>query len=111
FLPIRHAGAYNTISCAVGHHLAEGRWLRDEKYVDDYTRFWLRGEGGKPPAHFHRYSSWFAAAVYDCYLVNGDRKFVVGLLDELVADYRTWETERQIPIVFPLSPSDGERDG
>ncbi|HEY6228144.1 MAG TPA: hypothetical protein VI282_13570, partial [Verrucomicrobiae bacterium] len=25
-VPMRHAGAFNTISCAVGHHLAEGRW-------------------------------------------------------------------------------------
>ena len=28
--PVSHAGPYNTISCAVGHHLAEGRWLRDQ---------------------------------------------------------------------------------
>ncbi len=26
--PVSHAGPYNTIACAVGHHLAEGRWLR-----------------------------------------------------------------------------------
>jgi len=95
--PVRHAGAYNTISCAVGHHLAEGRWMRDQKYLDDYARFWLQGTSGRPPPHFHRYSSWFAAAVYDRYLVNGDRKFVVELLDELTADYRTWETERELP--------------
>jgi hypothetical protein len=95
--PVSHAGAFNTISCAVGHHLAEGRWLRDDRYLDDYTRFWLRGNHGKPQPHFHNYSSWFAAAVYDRYLVNGDRRFVIGLLPDLVADYRAWETERQLP--------------
>lgn len=95
-MPMRHAGVFNTISCAVGHHLAEGRWLRDERYLDDYTKFWLRGREGKSQPHFHKYSSWFAAAVYDRYLVNHDRDFLIGLLDDLVSDYRAWEKERQL---------------
>jgi len=95
--PVGHAGAFNTISCAVGHHLAEGRWLRDERYLNDYTRFWLRGNRGKPQPHFHKYSSWFAAAAWDRYLVNGDRKFITRLLPDLAADYRAWESERRLP--------------
>src|SRR5580658_11119051 len=27
--PVNHAGEYNALSCALGHHIAEGRWLRD----------------------------------------------------------------------------------
>lgn len=95
--PVRHAGPFNTISCAAGHHLAEGRWLRDDRYLDDYTRFWLRGHRGKPQPHFHKYSSWFAAALWERFLVNGDRRFIVNLLPDLVADYRTWEADRQLP--------------
>jgi mannosylglycerate hydrolase MGH1-like protein/glycosyl hydrolase family 65 len=95
--PVRHAGTNNTVSCAAGFHIAEGRWLRDEKYVDDYIRFWLRGDKGKPQPHFHKYSSWFASAVYDAYLVNLDKKFVTDLLPDLVADYKLWEQERQLP--------------
>ena len=94
--PVSHAGEFNTISCAAGFHLAEGRWLRDDRYLNDYTKFWLRGANGKPQPHFHKFSSWFAAAVWDRYLVNGDKKFVAGLLNDLVADYRVWETERQL---------------
>ena len=41
--PVRHAGIYNTISCAAGFHIAEGRWLRDQTYLDGYISFWLRG--------------------------------------------------------------------
>jgi hypothetical protein len=96
-VPMRHAGAHNTISCAVGHHLAEGRWLRDARSVDDYARFWLRGNNGGPQPHFHQFSSWFAAAIWARYLVNGDRAFVTNLLGDLVADYRTWEIERRRP--------------
>lgn len=95
--PVRHAGVFNTISCAVGQHLREGRWLRDPRYVEDYIQFWLYGNGGKPQPHFHKYSSWFAAAVNNCYLVNHDRRFVIGLLDGLVSDYQAWERERQLP--------------
>ena len=40
--PVGHAGPFNTISCAFGHHLAEGRWLRDQRLLDEYTRFWFR---------------------------------------------------------------------
>ena len=86
--PVGHAGPHNTISCAFGHHLAEGRWLRDQRLLDEYTRFWFRsGPNGGPAAHFHKYSSWAAAALYDRYLVTLDRDFVVDLLDDLVADY------------------------
>ena len=95
--PVGHAGIHNTISCAVGHHLAEGRWLREPRYLDDYTRFWLRGNNGKPQPHFHKYSNWFAAAVYDRFLVNADRRLVTELLNDLVDDYRAWEQERRLP--------------
>jgi hypothetical protein len=94
--PVSHAGEFNTISCATSLHLAEGRWLRDGRYLDDYTVFWLRGDKGKPQPHFHKFSSWFAAAAWDRYLVNDDKKFLVKLLPDLVADYRVWETERQL---------------
>ena len=94
--PVNHAGEFNTISCATSLHLAEGRWLRDDRYLNDYTQFWLRGNTGKPQPHFHKFSSWFAAAAWDRYLVNGDKKFLVKSLPDLVADYRTWETEREL---------------
>jgi hypothetical protein len=95
--PVKHAGIFNTISCAAGLHLAEGRWLRDPRYLDDYTRFWFHGENGKPPQKSHNFSSWLAAAAYDRYLVNSDKTFVTHLLPDLVTDYRLWESERRLP--------------
>ena len=91
--PVRHAGAFNTISCAAGFHLAEGRWLQDASLLDDYIHFWLRGQAGQPEPHFHKFSSWFAAAVYDRYLVTGGRGFTTNLLADLVADYAAWDQE------------------
>ena len=97
-LPVSHAGPHNTVSCALGHHLAEGRWLRDQDCLDEYVLFWLHsGENGGPAAHLHQFSGWLAAAVWDRYLVTGDRDGTVALLDDLVADYRRWEAERERP--------------
>ena len=95
--PVGHAGPGNTISCALGHHIAEGRWLGDRRYLDQDVLFWLRGEGGGPQKHLHKYSSWLAHALLGRFCVDGREEFLVDLLDDLVADYRQWETERLLP--------------
>jgi hypothetical protein len=97
-LPVSHAGPYNSVSCALGHHLAEGRWLRDQTVLDEYLRFWLHsGPNGGPASHLHQFSGWLAAAIWDRYLVTGDCDGTVAMLDDLIADYRRWQIERQRP--------------
>ncbi|MFM1747125.1 MAG: hypothetical protein RLZZ188_791 [Verrucomicrobiota bacterium] len=83
------------VSSALGHHLMEGRWLRDARYHDDYLLWWLRGNAGAPQPRLHRYSQWLADAVLQRMRVTGDRAFAVGLLDDLVADQRQWEAEQR----------------
>jgi hypothetical protein len=80
------------VSSALGHQLMEGRWLHDQKYLDDYVRYWLHSPNGLQP--LHKYSSWLDDALYQRYLVTGDRGFVVSLLNDLVGDYQQWEQER-----------------
>lgn len=37
FLPnVGHAAKYNTIACAAGLHVDEGKWLNNKKYISDY---------------------------------------------------------------------------
>jgi hypothetical protein len=96
--PVKHAGVYNTISCALGHHLAEGRWIKDPKYIDEYLNFWLRkGDGGGLQKHYHQYSGWTAWAAYERWLADGRTPYLTSLLDSLTLDYRTWEEERLLP--------------
>ncbi|WP_321472949.1 glycosyl hydrolase family 65 protein [uncultured Paludibaculum sp.] len=96
--PVRHAGPHNTISCALGHHLAEGRWLRDRRYLDEDLDFWLRkGEQGGMQRHYHQYSGWTTWAAYERWLADGDTKRLVSLLDVLRKDYEQWESERLLP--------------
>jgi len=87
FLPsVRWAGKQNTISCAAGHHLREGRWLADARYLDDYSVFWFR-RGGEP----RRYSFWAADSVWARYLVTGDTRLPLELLPDLIRNYEAWE--------------------
>ena len=91
FLPkVGWAGKYNSINCAAGHHLYEGRWLRETKHLDDYARFWFRG-GGAP----RRYSFWAADAVWARCCVTGDKAFAVDLLPDLIRNYTAWEQEHR----------------
>jgi hypothetical protein len=85
------------VSSALGHHLMEGRWLRDQKFHDDYVLYWFRGKDGQPQDHFHRFSQWVDYSLWSRWLVTQDTTSLTGLLDDLVADYRKWETEQMRP--------------
>ncbi len=93
--PVRHATEYNAISCALGLHIAEGRWLRQSRVVDDTIAFWLHsGENGGLQKALHQFSGWTAAALYDRWLADGNKKSLLSQYDALQADYRAWEAER-----------------
>lgn len=96
--PVKHAGIHNTISCALGHHIAEGRWIRDRRYLDEYIDFWLRkGENDGLQKHYHQYSNWTAWALYERWLVDRNQAKLTPLLDALLRDYYAWEAERLLP--------------
>jgi hypothetical protein len=93
--PVSHASEYNALSCALGHHIAEGRWLHEQRFVEEDIHFWLStGENGGIRKNLHQFSGWTASAVYDRWLVQGDRAALVRYLDPLILDYQTWESER-----------------
>ena len=50
--PVPWAGKYNSISCAAGHHLYEGRWLRHAKFLDDYSRLLVARRRRTAPLQF-----------------------------------------------------------
>jgi hypothetical protein len=91
FLPdVSWSGKHNTINCAAGLHIYEGRWLHDPKYLDDYAQFWLR-KGGS----VRSYSFWIADALWNRYLVTGDAREVRDLFPDLLANYHEWEKNQR----------------
>ena len=65
--------------------------------MDDNIHVWYRGNDGKPMSKLRFYSSWNIDAIYNRYLVNGDKKFIIDLLPDLEADYAAWEQEKKLP--------------
>ena len=107
---VKHAGEYNALSCALGHHIAEGRWLHDPQFIDGDIHFWLRtGEGGGIRQNLHQFSGWTAAAIYDRWLADARSDFAVSCLAGLVADYQAWERERltESGLLWQRDVSDG----
>lgn len=98
------SGKYNSISCAAGHHIYEGRWIRNPRYIDDYSVFWFR-KGGEP----RRYSFWVADAIWARFLVNHDLELPRDLLPDLVKNYEAWEKERLDPngLFWQIDDRDG----
>lgn len=86
------AGRYGAISCSVSQHMYDMRWMRDQSYVKDYARYWFNTPGAQPRS----YSTWLADAIWQLYKVNYDRKLVLGLKDDLVANFAGWEKEHWI---------------
>src|SRR5699024_10397163 len=94
--PVGHAGKYNSISCALGHHIYEGRWLHNKKYIDQAIWYWLYHDQFEPHPVFHKYSSWISNAIYNRFLTNLDTAFITPLVVRLDLDYKKWQQEKQL---------------
>jgi predicted GH43/DUF377 family glycosyl hydrolase len=105
FLPsVGWAGKQNSINCAAGHHLHEGRWLADPKYLDDYSLFWFR-KGGS----VRSYSFWAADSIWARAQVTGDDRLARELLPDLVKNYEAWEADHRDPngLFWQIDDRDG----
>ncbi len=108
--PVPHAGEFNSLSCALGHHIAEGRWLHEPQYIEQDIQFWLlTGPGGAIRPSLHQFSGWTAAALYDKWLADGNRNLLVSYLNALILDFQLWDRERLTPagLYWQYDVSDG----
>jgi hypothetical protein len=92
-----YSDKYNLISCAVGHHIAESRWLHEDKYVKDYIHVWYRGNEGKPMSKLNKFSSWTPYATYERFLVDQDTTYLLDMYSDFVEEYSRWERDRRLP--------------
>lgn len=90
-----YADQYNLISCALGHHIAEARWLHDQQYLDEYIHVWYRGNDGKPMNKLTSFSSWTPYATYQRFLVDRDTAYLLDMYPDFVEEYKHWERERR----------------
>jgi hypothetical protein len=104
-----YADKYNLISCALGHHIYEARWLHNRNYLDDCVHLWYRGNNGKNMDKLRNFSNWTADALYNRFLVDGDSSFLIDMLPDLDRDYMIWESMRLLPdgLFWQYDVSDG----
>ncbi len=102
--PVFYSAPYGGISAAAGHHIAEARWIRDQRYLDDYIRFWLIGDGASAkPANegvnpnttdwAHEYSFWAGSALLQRVEVTGNLGFATDLVPALINFYNGWSPQ------------------
>ncbi|WP_267388442.1 discoidin domain-containing protein [Sphingomonas sp. GC_Shp_3] len=77
---------YASLNDATAFHIAEGRWLRDRRFADDYLRF-LYLDGGND-RHF---SEAIADAAWGRYLVDHDSQAALALLPAMRHVYGLWD--------------------
>lgn len=90
-----YADKYNMISCALGHHIYEGRWLHDQRYLNDNVHVWFRGNDGARMKKLLNFSSWTADALYNRYKVTQDKAYLLDMLPDLDSEYKAWEKDRR----------------
>ena len=86
-----------TIASALGHHIRQTRWLKDQSYDDSFVDYWTVGSKGGPQYHFHRYSSWLQHSLWERAKVTGDFEFLEQRFEVLFADYERWKQEQMVP--------------
>jgi hypothetical protein len=82
---VHWGGPYGTIDAAAGHHISEGRWLRDPIYMDSVIKWWVGSlDGGNPQVEPHYangttgklsptpYSTWILTAAHKRAMVKGN---------------------------------------
>lgn len=89
--PVGWGNIFNSLNDAAGHHIYEDRWLRDQRYMNDYETFWLTGSGVAFAHHFS--ADWLADAVLARAKVNGDLVFAERVLPQLITQYEGWNKQ------------------
>ena len=96
FLPnVPWAGRHNVINAASGHHISEGKWLKNsKKYLEDYINLLLTEQDG---AECPDYSNWLVWALSEYCEISGDNRYISEMFDKIVRYVKRWENSHKLP--------------
>src|ERR1043166_295913 len=100
------SGAFGAISCPLGHQLAELRWLKDRRIVEDFADYWFTSPGAQPRS----YSNWYGSAMWGVFAVRADTALLRRVLPYMKAQYAGWVAEH-FDSTQQMFRWDGLRDG
>lgn len=92
FLPkVSWSKKHNTINAAAGHHISEGKWLKNaEEYLNSYINFFLDGNGDA-----HQYSTWILHSANELWQHVGKYPLSAEVLQKCIEYYERWEKEHK----------------
>jgi len=82
FLP--EPSSRGPISCAAGHHFADGLWLRDATVLDDVSEYWFERAGDA----LYDYTHWIGSSALRGQTLRGDVTSAQLLLRRLLLAWR-----------------------
>jgi len=93
FLPeVPWSGKHNAIVAPIGHHLYEGRWLKNAGvYLGEYMKFML-----KTSKTAYSYSNWLPYAVLKLSEITGEYHYYDNFLLDLCLYFEKWEKEHKL---------------
>ena len=107
FLPdVNWSKKHNTINCPAAHHIYEGRWLRNPKYISEYINFWLYKSGDG----IRQYSFWIADAILAFNEIHRNDSILSNQLGPLIKNYNEWikiRKENDKALFWQWDVSDG----
>ena len=107
FLPdVNWSKKHNTINCPAAHHIYEGRWLRNPKYISEYINFWLYKSGDG----IRQYSFWIADAILAFNGIHRNDSILSNQLGPLIKNYNEWikiRKENDKELFWQWDVSDG----
>ncbi|MDZ7694006.1 MAG: trehalase family glycosidase [Balneolaceae bacterium] len=83
------SGTYGGISCPLGHQLYEVRWLKNDRIINDFSRYWFETPGAEPRS----YSNWYGDSIWGIYKVNQDKEFLRQMHPYMVKQYNVFVKE------------------
>ena len=72
------------ISCAAGHHFADGMWLRDASVLDDVLEYWFEQAGDV----LYQYTHWIGSSAVRRQTLRGNMDSGTQLLQRLLLAWR-----------------------
>lgn len=82
---------YNLIVCVIGYYIYESCWLCNLEYLNQIIYIWYWGNEGGLMVKMIKFSLWNVDVVLGCYMVDGNKEFLLDMVKDLEVEYVCWE--------------------
>lgn len=89
---VSYSKNYGVINCPGGHHIYEGRWLRDPIYIKSYIDYYLNDSFADP----RQYSFWISNSFLEFVKIHPDINWIKNSINKLDTIFRGWDDHKDL---------------